>query len=66
LAFLLPIAPVASIGFMRPVAISPKAIAFADPAVTRSVMLRAGALLDVVSRIVTVGLASVAGSFALA
>jgi solute carrier family 13 (sodium-dependent dicarboxylate transporter), member 2/3/5 len=64
-AFLLPIAMAASIGFMLPVATPPNAIVFADPAVTRSDMLRAGAPLDVVSLLVTVGLASVLGSLVL-
>ncbi len=64
-AFLLPIAMAASIGFMLPVATPPNAIVFANPAVTRSDMLRAGAPLDVVSLVITVGLASVLGSFVL-
>ena len=54
-AFMLPIAMAASIGFMLPVATPPNAIVFAHPAVTRSDMLRAGAPLDVVALFITVG-----------
>ena len=64
-AFMLPIALAASIGFMLPVATPPNAIVFADPAVTRSDMLRAGAPLDVVALFITVGATSVLGSFVL-
>ena len=52
--FILPIAMAASIGFMLPVATPPNAIVFANPAVTRSDMLRAGALLDIVGLFATV------------
>ncbi|WP_317849401.1 SLC13 family permease [Tateyamaria pelophila] len=61
-AFMLPIAMAASIGFMLPVATPPNAIVFAHPAVTRSDMLRAGAPLDVVALFITVGATSVLGA----
>ncbi|NNE51727.1 MAG: DASS family sodium-coupled anion symporter [Sulfitobacter sp.] len=64
-AFMLPIALAASIGFMLPVATPPNAIVFANPAVTRSNMLRAGALLDPVAILVTVALTSVLGPLVL-
>ena len=64
-AFMLPIAMAASIGFMLPVATPPNAIVFADPAVTRSDMLRAGAPLDVIALFITVGATSVLGSIVL-
>lgn len=63
--FMLPIAMAASIGFMLPVATPPNAIVFADPAVTRSDMLRAGAPLDAVALFITVGVTSVLGSVVL-
>jgi solute carrier family 13 (sodium-dependent dicarboxylate transporter), member 2/3/5 len=44
--FALPVAMAASIGFMLPVATPPNAIVFANPAVTRPHMIRAGAALD--------------------
>ncbi|GGB43389.1 di- and tricarboxylate transporter [Roseibium aquae] len=47
LVFALPVAMAASIGFMLPVATPPNAIVFANPAVSRPDMLRAGAPLDV-------------------
>jgi len=46
LTFALPVALAASIGFMLPVATPPNAIVFANPAVDRGNMLRAGAPLD--------------------
>lgn len=64
-AFMLPIAMAASIGFMLPVATPPNAIVFADPAVTRSDMLRAGAPLDVISLFITVAVTSVLGPIVL-
>jgi solute carrier family 13 (sodium-dependent dicarboxylate transporter), member 2/3/5 len=64
-AFMLPIAMAASIGFMLPVATPPNAIVFADPAVTRSDMLRAGAPLDVIALLITVGATSVLGAIVL-
>ena len=61
-AFILPIALAASIGFMLPVATPPNAIVFANPAVTRSNMLRAGAPLDIIALFITVGAGSMLGS----
>lgn len=61
--FMLPVAFSASIGFMLPVATPPNAIVFANPAVTRSDMLRAGAPLDVIGILVAVGMSSVLGPF---
>ena len=63
--FMLPIAMAASIGFMLPVATPPNAIVFADPAVTRSDMLRAGAPLDVIALFITVAATSVLGPIVL-
>ena len=57
--FLLPIALSASIGFMLPVATPPNAIVFANPAVTRINMLRAGAPLDLIALVITVGMTSI-------
>jgi sodium-dependent dicarboxylate transporter 2/3/5 len=57
LAFTLPVALAASVGFMLPVATPPNAIVFAYPAVTRARMLRAGAALDVIGTVVAVGVA---------
>jgi len=48
LVFALPVVMAASIGFMLPVATPPNAIVFANPAVKRSDMLRAGAPLDLI------------------
>ncbi|PWJ09933.1 solute carrier family 13 (sodium-dependent dicarboxylate transporter), member 2/3/5 [Jannaschia seohaensis] len=56
IAFMLPVALSASIGFMLPVATPPNAIVFANPAVTRSRMLRAGAPLDLIGLIIAVGI----------
>jgi len=47
-AFTLPVALAASIGFMLPVATPPNAIALAHPEVTAARMLRAGAPLDLI------------------
>lgn len=60
-AFLLPVALAASVGFMLPVATPPNAIVFAHPAVTRVNMLRAGAGLDVIGIVVAVGIAGALG-----
>ena len=65
LAFMLPVALAASVGFMLPVATPPNAIVFANPAVTRSAMLRAGAPLDLVGILVAVGVSSVLGPLVL-
>jgi sodium-dependent dicarboxylate transporter 2/3/5 len=45
----LPVALAASLGFMLPVATPPNAIAYGTGAVTARQMLRAGAILDVIS-----------------
>lgn len=60
--FMLPVALAASIGFMLPVATPPNAIVFANPSVTRSDMLRAGAPLDVVGIVLSVGMGSALAS----
>ena len=60
-AFLVPIALAASIGFMLPVATPPNAIVFANPAVTRLDMIRAGAPLDIIALVITVGASSFLG-----
>jgi sodium-dependent dicarboxylate transporter 2/3/5 len=65
IAFMLPVAMAASIGFMLPVATPPNAIVFAHPSVTRTDMLRAGAPLDLVALVITVGATSVLGPFVL-
>lgn len=54
--FMLPVALSASVGFMLPVATPPNAIVFANPAVKRVDMLRAGAPLDVIGILVCVGI----------
>ncbi|MGG7645887.1 SLC13 family permease [Rhodovulum sp. YNF3179] len=56
-AFMLPVALAASVGFMLPVATPPNAIVFAHPSVTRAAMLQAGAPLDVIGIVVAAGLA---------
>lgn len=61
IAFMLPVALAASIGFMLPVATPPNAIVFANPAVTRRNMLVAGAPLDVIGLLITIGVSSVLG-----
>ncbi|TMV04845.1 DASS family sodium-coupled anion symporter [Ruegeria sediminis] len=61
LTFMLPVALAASIGFMLPVATPPNAIVFANPAVTRGAMLRAGAPLDLVGVLVAVGTSALLG-----
>ena len=62
---MLPIAMIASIGSILPVAIPLNAIVFADPAVTQSDMLRAGSQLDVIALFIIVGATSVLGSIVL-
>jgi sodium-dependent dicarboxylate transporter 2/3/5 len=47
------------------VATPPNAIVFANPAVTRQSMLRAGAPLDLIALIITVVLASIIGHWLL-
>ncbi|AXI53854.1 Sodium-dependent dicarboxylate transporter SdcS (plasmid) [Pseudoseohaeicola sp. NH-UV-7] len=61
IAFLIPIALAASVGFMLPVATPPNAIVFANPAVTRANMLRAGAPLDLIALVITVSVSSLLG-----
>ncbi len=61
LTFALPVAMAASIGFMLPVATPPNAIVFANPAVTRSNMLRAGAPLDLIGIIVALAAGALLG-----
>jgi sodium-dependent dicarboxylate transporter 2/3/5 len=63
--FLLPVALAASVGFMLPVATPPNAIVFANPAVTRQSMLRAGAPLDLIALVITVVLTSILGPWLL-
>lgn len=60
-AFLVPIAMAASVGFMLPVATPPNAIVFSHPAVGRADMLRAGAPLDVIGIGVVVAVTSLLG-----
>lgn len=60
-AFLVPIAMAASIGFMLPVATPPNAIVFSHPAVGRTDMLKAGAPLDVIGIGVVVAVTSLLG-----
>ncbi|MDJ0630723.1 MAG: DASS family sodium-coupled anion symporter [Rhodobacter sp.] len=59
--FMLPIALAASVGFMLPVATPPNAIVFANKAVTRRDMLRAGAPLDVIALVIAVGGSAILG-----
>ena len=61
IAFLVPIAMAASVGFMLPVATPPNAIVFSHPAVTRADMLKAGAPLDVIGIGVVVAMTSLLG-----
>jgi solute carrier family 13 (sodium-dependent dicarboxylate transporter), member 2/3/5 len=62
LTYAIPIALAASIGFMLPVATPPNAIVFANEAVTRANMLRAGAPLDLVGIAVALIVGTVLGS----
>lgn len=61
LAFLLPVALAASLGFMLPVATPPNAIVYGTGAVTARQMLKAGAALDVVSILVVYAFAVILG-----
>jgi sodium-dependent dicarboxylate transporter 2/3/5 len=61
MVFALPVAMAASIGFMLPVATPPNAIVFANPAVTRAGMIRAGAGLDVIGIAVALAAGAVLG-----
>jgi sodium-dependent dicarboxylate transporter 2/3/5 len=61
LAFALPVAMAASIGFMLPVATPPNAIVFSNPAVTRADMIRAGAWLDIIGIAVALAAGSLLG-----
>jgi sodium-dependent dicarboxylate transporter 2/3/5 len=58
LAFALPVAMAASIGFMLPVATPPNAIVFSNPAVTRVGMIRAGTWLDIIGIVVALAAGS--------
>jgi sodium-dependent dicarboxylate transporter 2/3/5 len=60
-AFTLPVALAASIGFMLPVATPPNAIVMAHPAVTPGAMLRAGAPLDLIGIAVALAAGMVLG-----
>lgn len=62
-AFLLPVAMAASLGFMLPVATPPNAIVFSHRSVTRADMIRAGALLDVIGVAVTVAIGALLGPY---
>lgn len=59
--FVLPVALAASVGFVLPVATPPNAIVFNSPFVTRTDMLRAGALLDVIGIAVAVAMGVLLG-----
>jgi sodium-dependent dicarboxylate transporter 2/3/5 len=61
LVFALPVAMAASIGFMLPVATPPNAIVFANPAVTRQSMLRAGVPLDLIGIAVALAAGTILG-----
>ncbi|MFM1816436.1 MAG: hypothetical protein RLZ98_3131 [Pseudomonadota bacterium] len=61
LELLLPVALAASLGFMLPVATPPNAIVYGSGAVTARQMLRAGALLDVISILVVFAIALTLG-----
>jgi sodium-dependent dicarboxylate transporter 2/3/5 len=66
LALALPVALSASLGFMLPVATPPNAIVFSSRAVSARQMLKAGVLLDAVSIVVVVAMASVLGPLVFA
>lgn len=61
LAFALPVAMAASIGFMLPIATPPNAIVFANPSVTKATMLKAGAPLDLIGLAVALAAGMVLG-----
>lgn len=61
LTLVLPVVLAASLGFMLPVATPPNAIVYGTGAVTAKQMLKAGAVLDVVSIVVAYGVAVVLG-----
>ncbi|MCI5076230.1 DASS family sodium-coupled anion symporter [Oricola sp.] len=61
LTFALPVAMAASIGFMLPVATPPNAIVFANPAVTRQSMIRAGTPLDLIGIMIALGAGALLG-----
>ena len=58
ITFILPVAFAASIGFMLPVATPPNAIVLSTPQVNGKDMLRAGAPLDAIALVITVGFCS--------
>jgi len=64
-AFMLPVALAASIGFMLPVATPPNAIVFSHPAVTRREMIVAGAPLDIIGVALAAGAGVVLGRLVL-
>jgi solute carrier family 13 (sodium-dependent dicarboxylate transporter), member 2/3/5 len=61
LSILLPVALAASLGFMLPVATPPNAIVYGSGAVSAQDMLRAGAILDVISIVLVFILATTLG-----
>lgn len=61
LAIVLPVALAASLGFMLPVATPPNAIVYGSGAVTARDMLRAGAVLDVISIVIVFAIATTLG-----
>jgi sodium-dependent dicarboxylate transporter 2/3/5 len=61
LIYVIPVALAASVGFMLPVATPPNAIIFANEAVTRTNMLRAGAPLDLIGILVAVAAGGILG-----
>jgi sodium-dependent dicarboxylate transporter 2/3/5 len=61
IALMMPVALAASLGFMLPVATPPNAIAYGTGEVSARQLLRAGALLDVVSIVIVAAIAQVLG-----
>jgi sodium-dependent dicarboxylate transporter 2/3/5 len=61
LALMLPAALAASLGFMLPVATPPNAIAYGSGSVSPQQMLRAGAVLDVISIAIVAAIAMILG-----